>query len=134
MVATSAWGLVVLRPRLRRLAMRTRRDATAAIKVAAVLAAERRLLWVNPVLAVLALLLGALADASPNRVSAAQAAHRAVTLEHKGRSIAVALHVSERAVEKHTSAIFAKLGLGEEKDVNRRVKAVLLFLSRGEQD
>jgi len=49
-------------------------------------------------------------------------------------AIAVALHVSERAVEKHTSAIFAKLGLGEEKDVNRRVKAVLLFLSRGEQD
>jgi DNA-binding NarL/FixJ family response regulator len=49
-------------------------------------------------------------------------------------AIAVALHVSERAVEKHTSSIFAKLGLGEEKDVNRRVKAVLLFLSRGEQD
>ena len=49
-------------------------------------------------------------------------------------AIAVALHVSERAVEKHTSSIFAKLGLGEERDVNRRVKAVLLFLSRGEQD
>jgi DNA-binding NarL/FixJ family response regulator len=49
-------------------------------------------------------------------------------------AIAVALHVSERAVEKHTSSIFAKLGLGEEKDVNRRVKAVLLFLSRGEQE
>jgi len=49
-------------------------------------------------------------------------------------AIAVSLHVSERAVEKHTSSIFAKLGLGEERDVNRRVKAVLLFLSRGEQD
>jgi len=49
-------------------------------------------------------------------------------------AIAVALHVSERAVEKHTSSIFAKLGLGEEKDVNRRVKAVLLFLSQGQQD
>jgi DNA-binding NarL/FixJ family response regulator len=47
-------------------------------------------------------------------------------------AIAAALSVSERAVEKHTNSIFAKLGLSEEKDVNRRVKAVLLFLSRGE--
>jgi len=47
-------------------------------------------------------------------------------------AIATALTVSERAVEKHTNSIFAKLGLNEEKDVNRRVKAVLLFLSRGE--
>ena len=37
--------------------------------------------------------------------------------------------MSERAVEKHTNSIFAKLGLSEEKDVNRRVKAVLLYLS-----
>jgi DNA-binding NarL/FixJ family response regulator len=44
------------------------------------------------------------------------------------------LTVSERAVEKHTNSIFMKLGLSEEKDVNRRVKAVLLFLSRGEKD
>ena len=42
-----------------------------------------------------------------------------------------ALSVSERAVEKHTNSIFAKLGLSEEKDVNRRVKAVLLYLSEG---
>ena len=47
-------------------------------------------------------------------------------------AIATAVSVSERAVEKHTNSIFAKLGLTEEKDVNRRVKAVLLFLSRGE--
>jgi DNA-binding NarL/FixJ family response regulator len=47
-------------------------------------------------------------------------------------AIAAALSVSERAVEKHTNSIFAKLGLSEEKDVNRRVKAVLLFLSRGQ--
>jgi DNA-binding NarL/FixJ family response regulator len=47
-------------------------------------------------------------------------------------AIAASLSVSERAVEKHTNSIFAKLGLSEEKDVNRRVKAVLLFLSRGE--
>ena len=53
----------------------------------------------------------------------------------QGRSnaaIAAAVSVSERAVEKHTNSIFAKLGLTEEKDMNRRVKAVLLFLSRGQ--
>src|SRR5690349_3805578 len=44
-------------------------------------------------------------------------------------AIAAALYVTERAVEKHTNSIFAKLGLSEEKDVNRRVKAVLVFLS-----
>jgi len=44
-------------------------------------------------------------------------------------AIASALTVSERAVEKHTNSIFSKLGLTEEKDVNRRVKAVLLYLS-----
>jgi DNA-binding NarL/FixJ family response regulator len=43
--------------------------------------------------------------------------------------IASALVVTERAVEKHINAIFSKLGLGEEKEVHRRVKAVLLFLS-----
>ena len=50
----------------------------------------------------------------------------------KGKSnaaIASSLHVSERAVEKHTNSIFSKLGLSEERDVNRRVKAVLLYLS-----
>ena len=47
-------------------------------------------------------------------------------------AIATALSVSERAVEKHTNSIFAKLGLSEEKDLNRRVKAVLLFLSASE--
>ena len=47
-------------------------------------------------------------------------------------AIAASLSVSERAVEKHTNSIFAKLGLSEEKDVNRRVKAVLVYLSHGE--
>ena len=47
-------------------------------------------------------------------------------------AIAVALFVTERAVEKHTNSIFAKLGLVEEKDVNRRVKAVLVYLSQRE--
>ena len=44
-------------------------------------------------------------------------------------AIAESLSVSERAVEKHTNAIFSKLGLSEEKDTNRRVKAVLVYLS-----
>jgi len=43
-------------------------------------------------------------------------------------AIAAALVLSERAVEKHTNSIFSKLGLSEEKDVNRRVKAVLVYL------
>lgn len=44
-------------------------------------------------------------------------------------AIAASLQVSERAVEKHTNSIFSKLGLSEERDVNRRVKAVLVYLS-----
>lgn len=43
-------------------------------------------------------------------------------------AIARTLHVSERSVEKHTNALFGKLGLSEERDVNRRVLAVLAFL------
>ena len=34
-------------------------------------------------------------------------------------------------MEKHTNAIFSKLGLTEEEDVNRRVKAVLIYLGGG---
>jgi DNA-binding NarL/FixJ family response regulator len=44
-------------------------------------------------------------------------------------AIAASLVLSERAVEKHTNSIFSKLGLSEEKDVNRRVKAVLVYLT-----
>ena len=43
-------------------------------------------------------------------------------------AIARTLYISERAVEKHTNALFGKLGVGEEPDVNRRVLAVLRFL------
>ena len=45
-------------------------------------------------------------------------------------AIAAALVLTERAVEKHINSIFSKLALSEEKDVHRRVKAVLLFLGR----
>jgi len=44
-------------------------------------------------------------------------------------AIAKSLGVSERAVEKHSNAIFSKFGLSEERDLNRRVKAVLVYLS-----
>lgn len=45
-------------------------------------------------------------------------------------AIASRFGLSERAVEKHIHSIFLKLGLSEEQDINRRVKAVLLFLSQ----
>jgi DNA-binding NarL/FixJ family response regulator len=44
-------------------------------------------------------------------------------------AIAASLVLSERAVEKHTNSIFSKLGLSEERDLNKRVKAVLVFLA-----
>jgi DNA-binding NarL/FixJ family response regulator len=43
-------------------------------------------------------------------------------------AIAATLFLSERAIEKHTNSIFSKLSLTEERDLNRRVKAVLLYL------
>lgn len=47
-------------------------------------------------------------------------------------AIAQTLFLTERAVEKHINSIFSKLELTEERDINRRVKAVLLYL--GEED
>jgi DNA-binding NarL/FixJ family response regulator len=44
-------------------------------------------------------------------------------------AIAEALSLSDRAVEKHISAVFTKLGLTEELAVHRRVKAVLVYLA-----
>jgi len=44
-------------------------------------------------------------------------------------AIARTLVLTPRAVEKHINAIFSKLPLDDEPDVDRRVKAVLLFLS-----
>ena len=46
-------------------------------------------------------------------------------------AVAKSLFLSVRAVEKHINSLFSKLGLTEEQDVHRRVKAVLLFLSDG---
>lgn len=44
-------------------------------------------------------------------------------------AVAAALFLTERAVEKHINALFAKLGLGVTPDLNRRVAAVLMHLS-----
>ncbi|MCC3774027.1 response regulator transcription factor [Streptomyces sp. UNOB3_S3] len=52
----------------------------------------------------------------------------------QGRSntaIAERLTVTERAIAKHTSNIFGKLGLPPSDDDNRRVLAVLAYLDRG---
>ena len=43
-------------------------------------------------------------------------------------TIARSLYLSERSVEKHISAVFLKLGLLDEGESNRRVKAVLTFV------
>ena len=53
----------------------------------------------------------------------------------EGRSnagIAAALVVSGGTVEKHVAAIFGKLGLPPDEGDNRRVLAVLRYLSPGE--
>lgn len=44
-------------------------------------------------------------------------------------AVAGSLFLTERAVEKHINALFAKLGLAATPDVNRRVTAVLMHLS-----
>jgi DNA-binding NarL/FixJ family response regulator len=48
-------------------------------------------------------------------------------------AIAKALYMSDRAVEKHITSVFQKLGLAEEDQLNRRVSAVVAFLDAGGQ-
>ncbi len=52
-----------------------------------------------------------------------------VALGKSNAAIAETLYLSERAIEKHINSIFTKLDLLPEKDTNRRVSAVLVFLS-----
>jgi DNA-binding NarL/FixJ family response regulator len=49
-------------------------------------------------------------------------------------AVGAALGLTERAVEKHINSLFAKLGLTDEPDLNRRVSAVLLYLADGSVD
>ena len=44
-------------------------------------------------------------------------------------AIADRLVLGDKAVAKHINGIFSKLGLSEEDEIHRRVKAVLLWLS-----
>jgi DNA-binding NarL/FixJ family response regulator len=53
-----------------------------------------------------------------------------MALGKNNAAIAATLFLTERAVEKHTNAIFGKLGFAEEPELNRRVAAVLMFLQQ----
>ena len=48
-------------------------------------------------------------------------------------AIAARLFLSEGAISKYTTTIFAKLGLAEDEDTNRRVRAVLAYLGASPQ-
>lgn len=48
------------------------------------------------------------------------------------RTIAEALFIGQRAVEKHIGSIFTKLGLGNEGTGDKRVRAVLIFLDQAD--
>jgi DNA-binding NarL/FixJ family response regulator len=59
---------------------------------------------------------------------------RAMASGRNNSAIARSLYMSERAVEKHIGAVFQKLGVAEEQEVNRRVMAVLTFLEATASD
>jgi DNA-binding NarL/FixJ family response regulator len=48
-------------------------------------------------------------------------------------AIAKSMVLTERAVEKHINSLFHKLGLTDERDVHRRVMAVLAFLHEADR-
>ena len=58
---------------------------------------------------------------------------QAMATGRSNAAIARAVFMSERAVEKHITSVFQKLGLSEEGELNRRVAAVLAFLQAGGQ-
>jgi DNA-binding NarL/FixJ family response regulator len=53
---------------------------------------------------------------------------RAMAQGLSNAAVAQALFLSESSIEKHVSAIFAKLGLAEEPQLHRRVAAVVAYL------
>lgn len=53
---------------------------------------------------------------------------QAMATGRNNATIAKALFMSDRAVEKHIGSVFQKLGLVDEHEVNRRVMAVLTYL------
>jgi DNA-binding NarL/FixJ family response regulator len=54
---------------------------------------------------------------------------RLVAEGHSNAGIAAITGITVRGVERHVNGIFAKLGLSEDADVNRRVKAAIMYLS-----
>jgi DNA-binding NarL/FixJ family response regulator len=71
------------------------------------------------------------ADASPLRRLTARE-HEILAELAAGKSNAAigrSLVITRRAVEHHITAIFAKLGLPDETEVSRRVRAALLYLA-----
>ena len=58
-----------------------------------------------------------------------RAEHALMAEGRSSRAIAQRLFVTEKAVTKHSTSIFAKLGLPPSEDDNRRVLAVLAYLS-----
>jgi DNA-binding NarL/FixJ family response regulator len=58
------------------------------------------------------------------------ASSRIATEGRSNAAIAQRMVITERAVAKHTSSIFTKLGLHPSDDDNRRVLAVLAYLGR----
>ena len=102
MIALSLWGLLVLRPRLRRQATRAKRDARLAQATDRTLSAVRRLLWVNPTLAVLALLLGAVGDVYPAPAASAHAAQGAAMQTARAGGITFALRATPRSAGANT--------------------------------
>lgn len=80
--------------------------------------------------AVVARLLGTPAHADPLS-SLSEREHSVLALMAEGLSnsaIAGRLYLSEGAISKYTTTIFAKLGLAADEDTNRRVRAVLTYL------
>src|SRR3954449_1774164 len=67
---------------------------------------------------------GPLAELAPRELDVL----REMATGKSNQAIARTLFLSERAVEKNINAVFTKLSLGSEPDVNRRVQAVLTFL------
>ncbi|MFF4344384.1 LuxR C-terminal-related transcriptional regulator [Kitasatospora sp. NPDC001540] len=84
---------------------------------------------------VVAKLLGRPARADP--LAALTERERAVlALMAEGLSnaaIAARLFLSEGSVSKYTTALFGKLGLADDQDTNRRVRAVLAYLDAGRE-
>jgi DNA-binding NarL/FixJ family response regulator len=67
---------------------------------------------------------GPLAELAPRELDVL----REMATGKSNQAIAQTLFLSERAVEKNINAVFTKLALGQEPDINRRVRAVLTFL------